>query len=248
MSLSIKCPNCGEPAIVSDDSIFKGAKCNSCQARFFIKDAVVGKECDGSASSPSVDTDVSPNEKLFLRFGLGIPAVFFLSFLIYWFGVRDTWENDNYLRITEQCQTVDAAIAGKDDDAASQAYAELNNLLGDRTIQRQSLSLRIQKVRTAYLPVQKRLDEFRLEREARERLENARIEREARDPVASLREEALRRLDALNRNPYERGYSLEIRREAARRTLVQRGYSPSEAQLTVDAMEVQGLLPDPPRH
>ncbi|MDD5215022.1 MAG: hypothetical protein PHQ03_05735 [Methylococcales bacterium] len=51
----------------------------------------------------------------------------------------------------------------------------------------------------------------------------------------------------INRKSYESGYSLDARQEAARRILVQKGYSTREAELTVDAMTERGLLPDPPR-
>jgi len=50
-----------------------------------------------------------------------------------------------------------------------------------------------------------------------------------------------------NRRPSEQGYSLATRKEAARRTLIQRGYSEREAQLTVESMVEMDLLPDPPR-
>ncbi len=54
------------------------------------------------------------------------------------------------------------------------------------------------------------------------------------------------RLDKMNRKSGERGYSLSVRKEAAYKTLVKQGYSPREAQLTVDAMVEHGMLPDPP--
>ena len=55
------------------------------------------------------------------------------------------------------------------------------------------------------------------------------------------------RLDKINRSPGERGYSLAVRKQAAYKTLVEQGYSPHEAQLTVDAMVEYDMLPDPPR-
>ena len=55
------------------------------------------------------------------------------------------------------------------------------------------------------------------------------------------------RLNKMNRKSGERGYSLSVRKKAAYKTLVEQGYSPHEAQLTVDAMVEHGMLPDPPR-
>lgn len=65
--------------------------------------------------------------------------------------------------------------------------------------------------------------------------------------LAPLEDEARRRLQAFNRKPKELGYSRDVRREAAYRTLMDNGYSSSEARLTVQAMEAEHMLPDPPR-
>jgi hypothetical protein len=61
--------------------------------------------------------------------------------------------------------------------------------------------------------------------------------------TAKLRAEMDR---SINRRHGERGYSLAVRQEAMRRTLIQLGYSPREAELTVRDMTAMGLLPDPP--
>jgi hypothetical protein len=52
---------------------------------------------------------------------------------------------------------------------------------------------------------------------------------------------------SFNRKPGEQGYSQDVREEAAYRTLVRQGYSPSEARESVEAMVEFDMLPDPPR-
>ena len=64
------------------------------------------------------------------------------------------------------------------------------------------------------------------------------------EPIEAV---ARSRREQINRKSWQPGYSLEVRREAAYRTLVELGNSPQEARLTVDAMERQGRRPDPPR-
>jgi hypothetical protein len=62
-----------------------------------------------------------------------------------------------------------------------------------------------------------------------------------------IRAVANSRLEQMNRKPWQPGYSLEVRREAAIRTLIHLGDSPEEARRNVEAMERHGMLPDPPR-
>jgi len=63
----------------------------------------------------------------------------------------------------------------------------------------------------------------------------------------SLESDVRRSTSTYNRKPYERGYTLEQRKEASRRTLIDQGYSESEATQTVEDMERYDLLLDPPR-
>jgi len=65
--------------------------------------------------------------------------------------------------------------------------------------------------------------------------------------LAPINDELHRRIEAGNRKPGQPGYPLEARREAARRTLMQQGWSAHAAQLAVKDMEADNLLPDPPQ-
>ena len=71
--------------------------------------------------------------------------------------------------------------------------------------------------------------------------------RELERHLDSLERVARRRLESVNRKSWQPGYSLEVRKAAAYKTLVEQGFPPGEARLTVEAMVDQGLLPDPPR-
>ncbi len=62
-----------------------------------------------------------------------------------------------------------------------------------------------------------------------------------------LEELARARSAKINRKPWQQGYTLEQRRAAAYLAFLKLGYSETEARLTVDAMDRQGRLPDPPR-
>ncbi|RCS41250.1 hypothetical protein DTL42_22030 [Bremerella cremea] len=65
--------------------------------------------------------------------------------------------------------------------------------------------------------------------------------------VARVERELKEWLKRINRQPGQPGYSLEARREAAKKTLMQEGFSEIEAVLNVQAMIEHGMLPDPPR-
>jgi hypothetical protein len=110
---------------------------------------------------------MSRGEKLLLGFGLGIPALILLVFLTYWFGVRDTWEVDNYSEITARCESVLRATRHSDDQAAAQAYADLTAFIGDRTIERDSLTDKVESVNLAIAPVHERLEQARRDQEAK---------------------------------------------------------------------------------
>jgi len=71
--------------------------------------------------------------------------------------------------------------------------------------------------------------------------------RDANSRLDSIEARARSETERTNRRPGEQGYSLATRKEAARRTLIQKGYSEREAQLTVESMAEMDLLPDPPR-
>ena len=55
-----------------------------------------------------------------------------------------------------------------------------------------------------------------------------------------------KKLEKYNRRPGQKGYSLGVRRAAAIKTLMDKGYSREEATITVREIEKQGMLPDPP--
>jgi hypothetical protein len=65
--------------------------------------------------------------------------------------------------------------------------------------------------------------------------------------IKSVERQVRKRARSFNRKPGERGYSQDVREEAAYRTLVKQGYSPSEARESVEAMVEFDMLPDPPR-
>lgn len=65
--------------------------------------------------------------------------------------------------------------------------------------------------------------------------------------VDDLEMEVRQATSKFNRRPDQLGYTLQQRREAARRTLIDQGYSYSEAEQTVNDMEKYDLLLDPPR-
>ncbi|MGB6043065.1 MAG: hypothetical protein WBF93_07910, partial [Pirellulales bacterium] len=84
------------------------------------------------------------------------------------------WEIDNYSQITERCDAVLLSIEQSDDDAAAQAYAELNRFIGERTIQRESQAKRLDEVRSTFAPVNHRIEQARRQRAAQELAERQR--------------------------------------------------------------------------
>ncbi len=65
--------------------------------------------------------------------------------------------------------------------------------------------------------------------------------------AAALMIEARSRVAKVNRQPGENGYPLSLRKAAARKTLIDQGWDPAEAEQGVEDMATRGLLPDPPQ-
>jgi transcription initiation factor TFIIIB Brf1 subunit/transcription initiation factor TFIIB len=204
MPLEIKCPNCGQKAIVPDTAINRRVRCTSCHAVYAVRDALTPPTVQHSPTpEPIAEDGMSKNEKLLIGFGLGIPALIFLVFITYWFGIRDTWEIDNYSEITARCEAVMQATRGSDDQAADQAYAELTAFIGDRSIESDSLAGKLASVNSAMAPVRERLEQARREREARDLAERNRREAQAE---AQRRAQLAREAAQATSRPRERYY------------------------------------------
>ncbi|WP_146600630.1 hypothetical protein [Novipirellula aureliae] len=67
------------------------------------------------------------------------------------------------------------------------------------------------------------------------------------DRVEEINQINKRKVDGINRKPWQPGYTLSERRAAAKALLMRRGYTSEDAALTVQSMESIGLLPDPPK-
>ena len=204
MALNLRCPICSQPAVVPDSWLDRRARCNACQSVYSVRDAVQCRE----SSMPSDDVSapeegMSRSDKLIWGLGLGIPVMFLIVFLAYIFGTRDTWEADNYSKITDRCKVIESAIVKSDDTAAVAGCEELFRFIGDRKIGDEYLAERVDAARKAYAPARTRLDEARRTRETRELAE--RQEREAREQAESRQREAREAADAAHR-PRERYY------------------------------------------
>jgi len=126
--------------------------------------------------------------------GLGAAAVLFLAFSVFWFGIRDTWEIDNYSTIIHHCELVHLAINLSDDKAAVQAYSDLDQLIGRRKLERDVLAKRLEEVRQAFIPVGVRAEIAR----AREDEALAARQRETEALAARQREDDARKTLADN--------------------------------------------------
>ena len=251
MSLNIKCPNCGQSAVVPDAAIDKRGRCTSYNTAYAIRDAVQG------SSQAVIPRPISTGkgsmsiiEKLALSLGIGVSAILCLVLIIYWAN-RDTWELDNYSQITERCEAVQLAIHQSDAKAATLAHEELNCFVGGRKIEIELLVKRIDEVRTAFVSFNQQLEKTRREEERRE--EEARLLAQRQAQKARIQNDrdsfynSDRNPSSSKRKAGEQGYSLSARQEAAYRTLLRQGYSEEDAILGVLSMTAHGLLPDPPR-
>jgi len=115
---------------------------------------------------PKIHRELPDREKFIMVLGLGIPAIILLMFVVYWFRIRDSWELDNYSRITERCGAVMTAVRQSNDAAAEKAYMELNSFVGDHAISLDWLANRIDEAHTAFVPVSVRIEQARQAREA----------------------------------------------------------------------------------
>lgn len=235
MSIKIQCPDCGEPDTLPDSMLEKAARCNVCGGTFYILNAVVDAKDYKSPHKPVIREQADENripksEKLLLGLGLGIPAVVLITFLVFWFGIRDTWETDNYQQIVELCEKVMDATHQADDKTAEQAYGDLTALIEDRPIENDSLANKVESVQSAMEPVLDRLEQTRREQKARQLAEKKRRERQNNAQQPS---------DVLAPSPFAggtyKGFSeYELNRLYER--LQSAGYSSEEAILTVRDM------------
>ena len=227
MSLRLTCPHCTHPAVVPDEALEKRARCKACQTIFSVKDAldhsavlsVVPHESsdiqfldfaqlDRTAASivapqaPQHGEDMTRRGIKLHTYGISIAVLLFVmlvTYLIYSFRSRDTWELDNFAQITKQCDAAMDAIAKSNDDKAVTACEELFHFIGVRKLASAFLTDRVDEVKLAYSPVKIRVEKMRLEREAAELAERRR--REAREA-----EEAARRPIAESRPQFKERY------------------------------------------
>lgn len=130
---------------------------------------------------------MSRSDKLIFGFAFGTLAVLIVVFATYWFGIRDTWEPDNHANIIDRCDAVLAAVQESDDDKAAQAYLELTELIGERSIENENLTRKIDSVEKAIVQVNFRYAQAEQKRKATELAERRR--RQAKD-VANRRNAA----------------------------------------------------------
>ena len=201
MPLHLKCPLCGKTAVVPDAAINRRVECGFCHATHHVRDIVHRHEPSAAPDAPP-EQGVARSEKVLLASCCGLPAALLLVFLAYWFGFRDTWELDNYTRIMQQCDAVERALAQSDDAAAAEAYAELNSVIGERTVKHRNLTARLAETRTAFTPVNARLEEAEREREAQRLAERRRAEALAHAKARSAMSDKCDVAPRARRTPY----------------------------------------------
>lgn len=140
------------------------------------------------------------SEGRLLGFGVGIPAVVFLLFKVYWFGIRDNWETDNYSAVAERCDAVFYSIQQANDEAAAQAFADLKRFVGQHSIKDEWLANRVEEVNSAFATVAERIEQVRRKDAARELEKRQRREAEAVAKRQQIRDENYRQeLDGAGR-------------------------------------------------
>lgn len=186
--ISFACGQCGNSIAVEDKHAGRRAKCKQCGYLFVVPK---GKPVQAPSfplrsgtSGPMQHSwaalrNMPRNQKLLLALGLGVPALFLISILVYLFGIRDTWGTDNYEAIVRLCCYAETAMERSDDKEIGNACEELLGFIGDRKIENEYLAKRVAAVREAYRPVHNRLEKARHDREARKLA--ARKKREARE-------------------------------------------------------------------
>lgn len=174
MSIKIQCPDCGEPDTLPDSALDKLACCNACGSKFAILHAVVDasdyKPPPKPVEQAEEDEAAMPrSEKLLLGIGLGIPAFVFISFLVYWLGMRDTWETDHHDEIYAICQAVIDAESNGDDELAVQEYGKLQSLIAGNELKNATLVREYSAVERAISEAEERMEQQRIaEKQRRE--------------------------------------------------------------------------------
>lgn len=138
MSLTIRCPICGESDVVPDSALEKQACCNACGSGFFVQNVVVDasdyEQPPKTTPHKEVREEIPKKEKLLLLIGLGVPAVVLIVFATYWFALRDSWEQDNFMAISTQCHAVIDASNKSNDSAVMGEFQKLKEILGSRQL------------------------------------------------------------------------------------------------------------------
>lgn len=182
MSVQVTCPSCSRRYSQPKKALGRRVRCLQCNFEFLIRDAVQHSAMPVEEPPKHTNDANRFSSILVLTFAWGSLVAISISFLIYWFAYRDTWDIDHYSAICERCEVVHDAIARSDDDAASIAYEELYLFIEGHKIQNHDLKGRINSAIAAYSPVWERREEHRKETEARllaeSKKENADIEHE----------------------------------------------------------------------
>jgi hypothetical protein len=129
MPLNLKCPNCGQDAVVPTAAINRRARCTACQATYAVKDTLQDANAKSLLPILNRKSRMPSRDSFVLGFGLGLPAIACLIVATYWFGYRDTWETDNFTQIITRCDAVHVSVRKGDDDAAETVLVALNTFV-----------------------------------------------------------------------------------------------------------------------
>ena len=128
---------------------------------------------------------------------IGILFLSLVSFVLYMFAFRDTWEMDNIKKISRLISVSKTYYNEENFETGIIAYDELCDFIGDKELKNERLKNNFNYIVSQYKPLKIKLEKERRLKEEQKRAEIKRLEKAERLLVERLRVERLKRAERL---------------------------------------------------
>jgi len=162
--IKFDCQMCGHNYQVPDKYAGKKVRCKECNEIFIVpilnddKHQTVqlkhyGSIADKPAKQPC-SVSVTPIRAWCL---FGVLGVFFISFVLYMFVFRDTWEIDHYSELSNLIRDASRYYQAEEYQLGIKKYDKLCFLIGDRELKKEELRKLYSEMQGRYAPLKKKI-------------------------------------------------------------------------------------------